>query len=515
MPKVSTIRPLFVCLVAVLTAACAGNAPTAASTPVPARGTPAKIEISATPGIGANGGTAAVTARVLDAYFATVPDVDVAFAADAGTFAQPAARTDDHGIATTSLSAAPGIVKVTASAGSVRTTEIPVEIQPNSIATPPAPQPPPPVPPAPPSSDQSFTISIGVSPAGAGLTTSFGMVGSGPVTSANWTFGDGQTGVSAGPSTTHIYATANTYAVSVVATDSRGRTASASTSVVIPAGGFAVTLASAPVSVQAGTPVTLTATATPQNTTLAATNFLWDCDNGSPASSDGLTTHQCIYATIGTKAPRVTASNGAITGTASTSVTVTSAPLLVGVVANPAGPVASGSSVTFTATITSAGPLPANVRWDWDDQADGTFDFTATSSSTSDARTIVVTSAATAVWQVHVRATDIATGATGSGTGQVTSTGAAVPVVAVACTTVAANTVTDCFATATLNGAPATITNVSWNWGDPSTTSTTTDGHGTHTYTAPLLAPGYAVTATVTVTGGATTAVGHGNAIVQ
>jgi PKD repeat protein len=513
MPKVSKIRPLFVCLFTILTVACAGNAPTTPSIPTPARGTPAKIEISATPGLGANGGSATITARVLDAYAATLPDVDVTFAADAGTFGQSPARTDDHGIATTSLSAAPGIVKVTASAGSVRTTEIPVEIQPNSIATPPAPQPPAPVPPAPPSPDQPFAISIGVTPAGAGLTTTFGMVGSGTVVSANWTFGDGLTGVSTGPSTSHVYATAGSYAASVVATDSRGRTASASTSVVIPAGGFAVTLASAPASVQAGTRVTLTATATPQNTTLAATSFLWDCDNGSPTSSDALTTHQCIYATIGTKTPRVTASNGAITGTASTSVTVTSAPLLIGVVANPPGPVASGSSVTFTATITSAGTLPTNVRWEWDDQADGTFDFTTTS-GTSDARTVIVTSAATAVWKVNVRATDIATGATGSGTGQVTSTGAAVPVVAIACTTVAANTQTDCTATATVNGVPATITNAIWSWGDGPTTSTTPDGNGTHTYTAPLAAPGYAVTATVTVTGGATTAVGHGNAIV-
>src|SRR4051794_4586380 len=108
MPKVSKIRPLFVCLIAVLTAACAGNAPTAASTPVPVRGTPAKIEISATPGLGANGGSATITARVLDAYAATLPEIDVTFAADAGTFAQSPARTDDHGIATTSLSAAPG-----------------------------------------------------------------------------------------------------------------------------------------------------------------------------------------------------------------------------------------------------------------------------------------------------------------------------------------------------------------------------------------------------------------------
>jgi hypothetical protein len=52
--------------------------------PLPAHGTPAKIELSATSGVGEHGGTATVTARVLDAYSLLLPDVSVTFSADTG-----------------------------------------------------------------------------------------------------------------------------------------------------------------------------------------------------------------------------------------------------------------------------------------------------------------------------------------------------------------------------------------------------------------------------------------------
>jgi PKD repeat protein len=374
MPKVSMIRSLFVCVIAILTAACA-DAPTTASTPMPARGTPAKIEISATPGTGANGGTATVTARVLDAYAAVVADVDVAFAADAGTFAAATVKTDQSGLAIAALTASPGLVKVTASAGSLRATEVPVEIQPQTSTSTPPPSVPPPGTPGP--ADIPLTATLFVTPGAAGSPTSFS-VATGPITSAVWTFGDGASTTTtitptSGPgTTTHNYAVGS-YIASVTVTDARGRQASDSKPVTItialPAS-YTVALSASPV--VAGGSSTLTATVTQVNGAPAVSAWAWDCDNNGTVDATSANTASCTYPTEGTFAARVTVTGGTLTGTATTVVTVS--PKTPTVTVHCAQPTPPALTVNCNVSATLDGATVAtsditHVDWDWADTA--------------------------------------------------------------------------------------------------------------------------------------------------
>jgi PKD repeat protein len=406
------MRLLTAVSLACLTAACGVDAPSTTPTALPAHGAPSKIELSATPGTGEHGGSATVTARVMDAYASVLPEVAVTFGATAGTLSEATVATNSNGVAATTLSADPGTVKVTAAAGAVSSPEISVAIQPVNVFVPPPVVPPPVVPPTP-TPDVPFTVTINAAPAGAGLSTAFGMSGPVQVTSASWTFGDGATGVSSGPNTAHVYATVGTFPVNVVATDSRGRTASASTSVVIPAGSFTVTLTPSPASVAIGTAVTLTAAATPVNTPLTPTAFAWDCGDGSAVTTDALTTHQCTYAALATVTPRVTVSNGTITGTASTSVTVTAQPAPV--VTVNCGTVTAGATTTCNVSakvngVTVPSSSITSVTWDFGDS-------TPTTTVASNTTTHTYAGASTyTVIVTNVTVTGTTTKGSGSGT---------------------------------------------------------------------------------------------------
>lgn len=123
---------LRVCLavVALVAAGCGVDLP---NTPTPVRptaGVATMIELSATAGLGANGGQAVVHARVLDAYFTLLQNVDVTFQTDAGTLAPTVAGTNANGIAETVLTAPAGTAHIIAAAGSVRTDKFSVTIQP-------------------------------------------------------------------------------------------------------------------------------------------------------------------------------------------------------------------------------------------------------------------------------------------------------------------------------------------------------------------------------------------------
>jgi len=408
MPKVS---PLAVSVIALVTAACSVETPAAPVVVGPLVGVPAKIELSAVPGVGGKAGTAAITARVLDAGFAAVPNATVTFSADAGTLSAIETPTNGQGIATTTLTATAGNhVKVRAEVGRLDAQEIMVAIQADPV---PAPEPPTPVPPTTPPStpDLPFTIAIGTNPAGAGLATTFGLAATGVVTSASWTFGDSIGAVSNGPNTSHVYANAGTFAVSVVATDNRGRTASASTSVAIPTGSFAVTLTPSSATITAGFSVTLTAVATPQNTPAIATTYVWDCGNGSPTTTDALTTHVCTYLSVGTKTPKVTATNGPVTGTGSASVAV-----------NP-------PEITVTCpTVTFPNPTPCTVSAKVNGAVVPDSNITSVTWNFGDGSPAVTTSIAavshtypaTATFTVSVSAVAVA-GATAQGSGTATA----------------------------------------------------------------------------------------------
>lgn len=68
--------------------------PTSSSVDALQAGVPARLELSASPGMGAEGGTGRITARVLDAFGKTLPQQLVRFTASAGTLSDESVITD-------------------------------------------------------------------------------------------------------------------------------------------------------------------------------------------------------------------------------------------------------------------------------------------------------------------------------------------------------------------------------------------------------------------------------------
>jgi PKD repeat protein len=221
-------------VVAVMTAACAADlqpSPTT-TTPLPKAGAPATLELAISPGIGDQGGTATIGVHVLDAFGAPVVNLLVALTSTSGTMTPDQITTNEAGRGTATLVAAPGSVTVTASIANGPTRSAPVAVQPlpPPLPTPtPAPTPTPtPEPPLPP-----LTVTIFVTPQQAGQSTTFSLATQ-AISSATWDFGDGATVTTTIPFTSHVYGAAGSYPVTVIVRDTQGRTASASTTAVIP-----------------------------------------------------------------------------------------------------------------------------------------------------------------------------------------------------------------------------------------------------------------------------------------
>src|SRR5438477_12690263 len=99
---------LFCVAIALVCVGCAAETPTKPSTPLPEKGAPARLELNAAVATGANGGTATVTARVIDAFANVVVGMPVNFSASSGTLSETDPITSDKGMATTMLTADPG-----------------------------------------------------------------------------------------------------------------------------------------------------------------------------------------------------------------------------------------------------------------------------------------------------------------------------------------------------------------------------------------------------------------------
>src|SRR5262245_28855205 len=135
-------------LIALLASGCAPEpAPFTPSPPVSLT-TPFLLELNAAPGVGTAGGRAVVTARVLNANYAPLPNTDVQFTTAAGTFSGARVATDAEGRASTTLTAPPGSVQVTARAASLEERVL-VSVQPATQPVPPPPNQPEPSPPEP------------------------------------------------------------------------------------------------------------------------------------------------------------------------------------------------------------------------------------------------------------------------------------------------------------------------------------------------------------------------------
>jgi len=108
-----------ICVVALFAAGCAYHNPNEPSSlAMPKPGVPALLELATHSGFGAAGGTATIDATVRDAYSANLGGVTVAFSTASGTISAEAV-TNDKGVATALLTAAPGGVLVTATVGTL------------------------------------------------------------------------------------------------------------------------------------------------------------------------------------------------------------------------------------------------------------------------------------------------------------------------------------------------------------------------------------------------------------
>ena len=115
---------------------CGHIAPSAPAADVPRAGVAARVDLTATPRAGEQGGTASINATVLDFAAAPVSNQLVTFTATAGTVAEPAVVTGADGVAQTTMTAPEGVVTVIATAGGLEARTV-VIIQPPLVPPPP------------------------------------------------------------------------------------------------------------------------------------------------------------------------------------------------------------------------------------------------------------------------------------------------------------------------------------------------------------------------------------------
>lgn len=233
------IKNTALAMVLASTAACSVPSPAGPSdTPLPS-GTPARIELSAIPGVASAGGTVQITARVQDAYATALAGVPLAFSTDSGSLTADDV-TDATGVAHALLTASPGTVQITASAGPVHV-EVAAVVQPKIVQPVPPVSTPPPVPtfPAPSPPEGTLVVQLAASQAVLQPDQSVQLTATCPVRVVHvaWRFGDG-TGQSEGLSASHSYAVPGDYWPNVAVTDERGRTAANTVHLIVKAQTF-------------------------------------------------------------------------------------------------------------------------------------------------------------------------------------------------------------------------------------------------------------------------------------
>jgi PKD repeat protein len=174
---------------------------------------PFQVTVGASPGSGAQAGTATVMAHVQNASGAALSNVLVTFTTSRGSIDPSSAATGVDGTATTTLVAS-DTATVTAAAGMLTAHAFVAAVPPTPAIPTPTPTPPPPPTPAPippavflnvsGSATTNVPLALGVSSAATGVTWV-------------WSFGDGSTDQTTAFNTTHTYKIAGTYAITVSA----------------------------------------------------------------------------------------------------------------------------------------------------------------------------------------------------------------------------------------------------------------------------------------------------------
>lgn len=465
-------------IVALMTVACSDSptTPTRNVDPGPAPGVPARIELSATPGIGAAGGTAVVVARVQDGRSEAVANASVVFSTDAGSLTAAATTTNGDGIAQVGLTAPAGLAHVTATAGANIAAGVSVVVQPVTQTPSPSPSPTPPDP------TDGGPLSVTLTASGGtpqNAVSFFASVrnGTAPIQYA-WGFGDGATLDGFSPTTAHLYSTVGTYAMSITVRDGAGRSTSASADVLIapaavPTPAYAVSVSAAKTTLLIGETTTLTATVTALFGATPPTSYLWDCTgDGIVDATTATNSTTCTYPTEGVVTSIVSVTNGTTSGRGSATLTIGTPPpasFEVTLAANPTT-IEPGQKTTLTATATPKNGATAPTSYAWDCNNDGTIEQT-TSANTFDC-TIATSGTVTAK----------VTAKNGTTTGSATKAITVLPVnVTVTCTgTLSSN----CNVTPRINqvGVAQEVTSVEWTWNDGSQNTTTNTPFTGHTF---------------------------------
>ena len=155
-------------------------------------------------------------------------------------------------------------------------------------------------------------------------------------------------------------------------------------------GTYLVTMTAAPASVTVGGSSTLSVTVQRTDDAPPPAAYAWACGNGPTVTTTTPST-SCAYPATGTFTARVTVSGGSTTGSGTVTVTVTTPPpppppALTLSLAGSANSVATGSTISYTATVGSvqAGETVTAYQWDLDDAAgfEGTSTLTTRTSGT-------------------------------------------------------------------------------------------------------------------------------------
>lgn len=279
---------------------CGYESPTAPTPPAgPTAGVPSRIELSATPGMGVDGGTGTITARVLDAFSTTLPDQPVTFTVSEGALAASQVRTDAAGVARTSVTGTAGAaIVITAATGTV-VQKTQVAIQPRPVQgpapTPPIPAPPVPEPPPPTPGTPTYAVNLFASPGSlevggtATLSATYTpLFGAPQPTLYRWDCnGDAVVDfTTATPSQVCNFPTAGTVPVAVqlvggIAQGIGTASITVSTPPVPPPPALTVTLTSSAGMVVVGGTLTFTAVVTNREATETIVAFQWDLDGNA------------------------------------------------------------------------------------------------------------------------------------------------------------------------------------------------------------------------------------------